>query len=260
MALIAQLTDFHLLEPGWRDRSREDLLRVAFLSSYRPLAAERRVARVRAALRAAVEARPDHVVLTGDLTEDGSPAQLSLLAELLLESALDPRRVTIVPGNHDAYRGGLGFEAALEGPLADFAETSRNRNPIDLGDAWLLPVDSTIDQHYVRAAGNLGGAQRDRVEALADEGRTVLVAQHHPPLRHSCSLLSWFQELVDLDAATDLVARRSNVHVIHGHVHRRADHALPGESRARVFSAHATVQHDAPLRLYDVDARGVRPV
>lgn len=259
MALIAQLTDFHLLEPGWRDRGRDDLLRIAFLSSYRPLAAERRIARARAALRNAREARPDHVVLTGDLTEDGTPAQLSLLAELLLESGLDERHVTIVPGNHDAYGGKNAFADALSGPLSAFSAASGDREPIDLGDAWLLPVDSTIDQHFVRAAGRLGRRQRDRVASVAGEGRTVVVAQHHPPLRHSCSLLSWFQELVDLDATTDLVARRPNVHVIHGHVHGRADHVLPGESRARVFSAHATVQHDASLRLYDVDARGVRP-
>lgn len=256
--MIAQLSDLHLLEPGWRDRVSSDWMRIAFLSSYRPLAVEQRIARTRRALRAARDARPDHVVLTGDLTEDGAPEQLALLTGLLLESGLDPARVTLVPGNHDAYRGRAAFAEAFEGPLAPFASASA-RGAVDLGDAVLLPVDSTIDQHFVRAAGHLGAEQRDRVDALAGDGRTVLVAQHHPPLRHACGLLAWFQELVDVDSATELVGRRDNVYVVHGHTHGRTDHGLPGESRARVFSAHATVQHDEPLRLYEVDARGVRP-
>lgn len=259
MARVAQLTDLHLLEPRWADRPGVELVRLAFLTSYRPLAAERRIARARAALQACVDARPDHVLLTGDLTEDGGAAQWALLAELLHESGLPPAQVTIVPGNHDAYRGKRSLAEAFSGPLAAYAATSRVGQPIDLGGASVLPLDSTIDQHYVRAAGELGSHQRAHLDLAAAEDRPVLVAQHHPPIAHARTGLGWFQELVDLEPLADLLRRRRNVHVAHGHVHRHADHVLPGDRFPRVFSAHATVQHAAPLRLYDVDARGVRP-
>lgn len=259
MALIAQLSDWHLLERDWLARGAEAIGRIAFLSSYRPLAVERRVARARAALAACRAARPDHVVITGDLTEDGSPGQWALVAELLLESGLDLSRITLVPGNHDAYPGKSAFAEALAGPLAQFAAASRIGEPVDLGDVLLLPVDSTLEQHYVRAAGRVGAPQRTRMDALAEDGRTLVVAQHHPPLPHSPPLLGWFQEITDLEASVGQLRRHERLHVLHGHVHRHRDLVVPGDRRPRVFSARATVEHDQPLRLYEADARGLRP-
>src|SRR5687767_9933485 len=83
MVRIAQLSDFHLLEPGHASRRGLRSWRLSFLSAHRALDAGDRVARARRALDAARAADPDHVVITGDLTEDGTTHQFEALAELL---------------------------------------------------------------------------------------------------------------------------------------------------------------------------------
>jgi formate--tetrahydrofolate ligase len=83
MVRIAQLSDFHLLESDHARRRGVSLLRLKFLSAHRALDAARRVRCAREALSAARATAPDHVVLTGDLTEDGTVAQFEVLADLL---------------------------------------------------------------------------------------------------------------------------------------------------------------------------------
>ena len=48
--------------------------------------------------------QPDHIVVTGDLTHLGLPAEF-LKAKELLKKLGKPSQVTVIPGNHDAYVG-----------------------------------------------------------------------------------------------------------------------------------------------------------
>ena len=77
-------------------------------------------------------------MITGDLTEDGHLAQFEVLAELLAESRISPSRITLVPGNHDAYCEGGAFAEAMAGPLKAYAATSECGSPITLRDATLV--------------------------------------------------------------------------------------------------------------------------
>ncbi|MEL6947687.1 MAG: metallophosphoesterase, partial [Pseudomonadota bacterium] len=47
-------------------------------------------------------ARPDHIVITGDLVNLALDAEISIMADWL-SSVGAPRSVTVVPGNHDTY-------------------------------------------------------------------------------------------------------------------------------------------------------------
>jgi 3',5'-cyclic AMP phosphodiesterase CpdA len=60
--------------------------------------------------------RPDHIVVTGDLTHLGLPAEFAKAKELL-STLGSPSQVTIIPGNHDAYVAG-----ALDCRLAEWAD------------------------------------------------------------------------------------------------------------------------------------------
>jgi len=53
---------------------------------------------------------PDHIVVTGDLTNLALPGEI-IAARDWLESIAPPDRLTIVPGNHDAYVPGALEEA-----------------------------------------------------------------------------------------------------------------------------------------------------
>src|SRR5687768_4746328 len=98
-------------------------LRLRLLSGARGLDGPGRRERVRKGLAAAKDAGLDHEVITGDLTEDGDPAQFEVLAELLGESGIAAERITLLAGNHDMYTDARGFEKALAGPLRAYAAT-----------------------------------------------------------------------------------------------------------------------------------------
>ncbi len=46
---------------------------------------------------------PDHILITGDLTTTALPAEFRAAVRGLAPWLEDPRRTTIIPGNHDRY-------------------------------------------------------------------------------------------------------------------------------------------------------------
>src|SRR5437868_3871318 len=113
MATLAQLTDLHLLEDDFADRPFGPRARLSYLSFGRPLDPGERKERVAASLAEVRQSGVDHLLITGDLTEDGHMAQFEVLAELLADSKIPPERVTLVPGNHDAYIDPDGYAEAM---------------------------------------------------------------------------------------------------------------------------------------------------
>jgi len=131
---LAHLSDVHLLEP----RSGVYGLAVQFVSVHRRLDAEARIAKLKRALATAVACGASHVVVSGDLTETGEPAQFELFAEVLHDSGVRPEDVTLVPGNHDAYGGVSAWRRAVEGPLARSRRRAR-RSPDGSSNATASP-------------------------------------------------------------------------------------------------------------------------
>ncbi len=253
MTQIAHLSDLHLLEPDHADRRGEARRRLAYLTLGRPNDAARRRRRAVEVLAAAGRSGADHVLVTGDLTEDGITPQFEILAEVLAESGLAPSRVTLVPGNHDAYVDGGAFARALSGPLAAYAATSTPGVPVFLRDVAILPVCTATPQPYTRSAGVIDGRELDAAARLATEsrlsGRALVLAMHHSPRRRA-PLMQWIDGLVQHAAVGEILERHDHVHVIHGHTHTRADRAVRPGATPRIFSTEAVVDSDAPLRLY----------
>jgi len=261
--ILAHLSDLHLLEPGHVARSRSDRLRLAYLSFGRPLDAQARRERVRRALFAARTA--DHLVVTGDLTEDGTDAQLEALAQVLIEHGPAPERVTIVPGNHDAYTVGGAFERALDGPLRPYAETSRPGSYVELDGAVVVAASSAVHQPVSRSAGSVDSAQVAALgDAAADRGwlagRALVVALHHPPLGHALGVANWVDGLAEAGAMRAMLDAHPHVHVLHGHAHRERDRAVASGRAPQTLGAAAVVDSDEPLRLYAAGGGCVVPI
>jgi 3',5'-cyclic AMP phosphodiesterase CpdA len=255
---IAHITDLHLVEHDYARRSASDRYRLQYLNTGRNIDPARRRAKAVAALRAAGAA--DHVVVTGDLTEDGSPAQFEAVAEVLAEAGLDPERVTLVPGNHDLYTAPDAFRRALMGPLRMYAMASAPSRTVDLGEALLLPICTAVPQSFLRSAGVLDARDAERIAALARRNGTLIVVQHHPPLGHRNPIRNWIDGLCNVAVSAALLALHAHLHVLHGHLHAQESRQLAGGRLAQVHCAAAVLESGAHVRFYEADQAGFAPL
>ncbi len=170
--------------------------------------------------------RPDHIALTGDVVNVSLPQEFRRAAEWL--AAFDtPDRITVIPGNHDAYvpipwpegMGLWGAYIASDGqpPAAsiDVFPTLRRR-----GGVALIGLSTGVPKPPLLATGDLGEAQLARAERLlADTGREGLcriVLIHHPPLADQ----SRWKQLTDTGAFQAMIRRVGCEAILHGHNHR----------------------------------------
>jgi 3',5'-cyclic AMP phosphodiesterase CpdA len=165
---------------------------------------------------------PDHIAITGDLVN------LALEAEFApslawLESVGTPDRVTVIPGNHDAYvrstqhrfAEAWGHYFGSDGAAAGGAKfpSLRRRGPLAL-----ISVSSAVPTPPLMATGRLGRTQLEALERIlaglsAEQAFRVLLI-HHPLRSHARA-----KRLTD---AADLIAllKQHGVELIlHGHDH-----------------------------------------
>jgi 3',5'-cyclic AMP phosphodiesterase CpdA len=166
---------------------------------------------------------PDQVAVTGDVTNASLESEF---VEALgwLESFGGPRRVSLVPGNHDAYVSVprerswdlwspyLGSDRDLQAPFPSL----RVRGPLAvIGLCSALPTPPFL------ATGRVGAEQLERLEKLLGElsetslCRVVLI--HHPPVPGAVSARC---ALRDAPALRRVLAAGGADLVLHGHGHR----------------------------------------
>jgi 3',5'-cyclic-AMP phosphodiesterase len=193
-------------------------------------------------LRRAVEAilalpdRPDALLVSGDLTDDGSPAGYARVRELLAPLGL---RAHALPGNHDdraALREAFGLPGASDEPI-DYA--------VDLGPLRLVCLDTIIPGSD---GGTLDGERLEWLDAaLAEEpGRPTVLAMHHPPLRTE---IPTFERIGLAPAACEALAVVLDRHpqvlrIVAGHVHRTIVAELSGRAVLTVPSTYLQVELD----------------
>ncbi|MBI1208814.1 MAG: phosphodiesterase [Azospirillum sp.] len=198
--LIAQLSDLHVTDPGTLCLGRIETNRgaaaaVAHVMSLRPC--------------------PDLVVITGDLVNDGTPAQYRHLRTLLAPLAALPLRV--IPGNHDD-------RAAL---VAAFADTDAVRADGDLlhyvEDGFpvrVLGLDTVVPGQPDGAlcARRLGWLAERLAEA---PGRPTVLLMHHPPVATGIGHMDAMRLNQGAQELGALVARHPNIErILCGHIHR----------------------------------------
>ncbi|WP_131741167.1 phosphodiesterase [Actinomadura roseirufa] len=211
MAIIAQLSDIHLA--AGRDGEVDD--------GSGPVRA------LRAAVSSllALPARPDAVVLTGDLTDGGRPAEYARLHALL--SPL-PMAVYPMAGNHDD-------RDALRAAFADHpavAETGSSpqapvQYAVNVAGVRLVCCDTTVEGHPHGHMGEDRLAWLDDTLGAAPDVPTV-VATHHPPFPIGIRFID-DMGLDDSSAFAAVIARHPQVvRVTSGHVHRGSVGSLAG--------------------------------
>lgn len=263
---IAHISDLHLLEPQVGLRSAIERARLFYLSALRPLGAAGRVLRFQRALELAKLGGFDHLVITGDLTEDGKPGQFEEVARVLHESRISADKITLIPGNHDAYENPGAWKEAVLGPLRPFAKHSGDRpgKIVDLGDIALLPVSTSVHQHWSSSWGQIDEAELEALDQRAtDPGlakKALVIAQHHPPHPHKFAPMQWLDGLRENARLLALLARRATLQVLHGHMHLPVTRMLGDEGELRIFGAPAVVESTEPeIRYYETRGRMIVP-
>jgi len=231
---FAHLSDLHLSTPvALTPREWLGKRALSYLSWRRKRQFEHR-AEVLDALRAELAAAPpDQILISGDLTQLGQPAECEQ-ARRWLESLGDPKRVALVPGNHDCllaapWAATLGrWQPWLSGdqPTAESAPFPSLRRR---GAVAFVGLSSAVPTAPLLATGRLGAKQRTRLESLlaelGREGRFRVLYLHHAPVPGADR---WRKRLVDAPALAALIARTGVELVLHGHHHRTRDARLDG--------------------------------
>ncbi len=184
---------------------------------------------------------PDHVVVTGDITNLSLPGEFQRAARLL-RALGGYDRLTVIPGNHDCYTAGAErsqrFESYFGDTLFGDQEESERRYPAikDLGGVVLCALSSAIRSPWFFATGRVGEEQLRRLEeALTSEqyrDHFKIVLVHHN-LHERGKMSEATASLLDRG---DVLARLQSLNVdlvLHGHSHRahrfvvsRDDHTM----------------------------------
>jgi 3',5'-cyclic AMP phosphodiesterase CpdA len=178
---------------------------------------------------------PDHVVVTGDLTNLSLPSEFRRARRSLDTLRLGPTGVTVIPGNHDVYVREAAkhhhFEHAI-GPFALGDGAPADRLPSFpfvrvREDVAFIATSSARPSPPPLADGRLGAAQRAAIEdaLAAQRGRFRVLLVHHPLLPQHLDLL---RALRDRGELTEILRRVGAELVLHGHEHRDLRAALPG--------------------------------
>ena len=204
MTTIVQLSDPHIREPGRVAYGRVDT-----------------AAYLRATIDSvsALAQPPDAVVVTGDLTDFGRPAEYAHLRELLAPLTAP---VYLLPGNHDdptQLRRAFDDHAYFGEPVGE----GYLQYAVRVGPLHLLALDTTVPG---RSHGALCAARLDWLAgALAERaGEPVVVAMHHPPFETLIGHMDRIGLLEGGPALAEVLRAHPNVErVICGHLHRAID-------------------------------------
>ncbi|MFJ4922892.1 phosphodiester glycosidase family protein [Streptomyces sp. NPDC088725] len=131
------------------------------------------VAKARRTLREIRTAKPDFVVIDGDLVDEGSPEDLAFAHRVLTEELGDAVPWYYVPGNHEVMGGSIGAFTAEFGPAHQVFD-HRGTRFITLDTSSLTLRGGGLDQIETVAA-QLAEAGRD--ERIG----SVMLIEHVPP-------------------------------------------------------------------------------
>ena len=199
MQKILFVTDPHICAPGQRIIGLDPSLRLV------------------AVLDAAILAHPDAaaLVLLGDLTHHGLPAEYAELARILREVP-----IPIIPmvGNHD--RRDMFLAQFPDAPQTPQGHIQSWR---DIGDHRIITMDS-LDGPPYPAGHHAGLLCPDRMAFLDDAlakraGRHAVVCIHHPPFDTGVVGMDRIK-LRNGPEVLDLLAQHGNLHLVCGHLHQ----------------------------------------
>lgn len=170
---------------------------------------------------------PDHIAVTGDLTNVGLP-QEHHAALAWLEALGEPNRVSVIPGNHDIYTslpdslGVMIWRSYMSGDADETEMALADLFPYEktFGNVVLVGVNSGFETPLGHATGRVDDAQllrlSEKLKTLGAADRVRVVMIHHPPLVGQARPL---RALINADAVERVLCEAGAELVLHGHNH-----------------------------------------
>jgi 3',5'-cyclic AMP phosphodiesterase CpdA len=279
---IAHISDLHVL--ALEDATPRRLMNKRFTGwvnlKYRR-AHEHQLSALRAVARELRERTDiDHVVVTGDLTNLALESEFAAAHAFLRdELGLDPNRVSVIPGNHDAYTRGAYRSRRFERTFADYmtsdlpgasAMTERANFPFVRlrGPVAFIGLSTAVPRPPMMASGEVGKLQLLALHAvLAHEevrSRFPVLLIHHPWHEPPTLKKALLDGLTDREALREVLESVPRGLLLHGHLHRRMRRTI-GTANGHVDTFGATsaslVHHDpdrmSGFNLYDINETGL---
>jgi 3',5'-cyclic AMP phosphodiesterase CpdA len=242
MLRLAQVSDPHF--QSFRDLRLRDFFGKRVLGGLNLLVRRRRKhdMALLQAMAADVRARGvDHLALTGDLCNIALTSEWAAAVRWIEASGLSPDRVTVIPGNHDAYVPRVVADGVFERMFSAY-QTAEVR--IDAatypfarlrGELALVCTTTGVPTGDFGAWGRLGEDQLARLESLLlsseVKSRKRVLLIHHPPLVHRPGEE---RNLRDRQALQAVLLRTGADLILHGHDHRDTFAELPGPAGSRI--------------------------
>lgn len=182
-----------------------------------------------------LDARPDHIALTGDLVNLALDKEIDA-ARIWLETLGSPSTVSVVPGNHDAYvPGALDKACKAWGPwmTGDDGHPPKDRTAFPYmrrrGPVALIGVSSARATVPFMANGYFREKQARKVGKLLDKAREQglfrVVMIHHPPVRGAAPTA---KRLFGITLFQKTMRKHGAELVLHGHTHLPTLHFIAG--------------------------------
>ena len=176
--------------------------------------------------------KPDHIIVSGDLINLGLPGEYEN-ARTFLETLGDPKNVTAVCGNHDAYvSDGLAnsINAWREYMSADATPIQSHEDfPIlrIRGEIAIIGCNSAEATAPFMATGYFRQSQAEKLQALLAANRHLcrVICIHHPPFANATH---WHKRLIGDELFREVIADQGTELVLHGHTHLATSNQIKG--------------------------------
>lgn len=180
---------------------------------------------------------PDHVAVTGDLSNLSLPSELARARTVLERLALGAANVSVIPGNHDAYVWTAYLSHNFEKAFAAYCQGDETRAAAEApfpyvrvrGELAIVGCSTALPSPPPLADGWLGRRQlarlRELLAALGQRGLFRVLLIHHPPLPQRMDLLRGLRDRKRLQTILGEVGCEL---VLHGHEHRDLRGSIAG--------------------------------